>query len=316
MEQNRRLSDEILISKLGFGAWAIGGGVYGDVAVRDANEALEYYLSQGGNFIDTARMYSDSERIIGEFLKESSFKQDVIIATKTACGDTMESVQRIETELEESLRNLSRDYVDVYYFHMPSEEPEVIAAGLDVMQKLKRQGKIRTIGASIKGPNVTDGTVDLIQTYIDTKQIDVIQLVYSILRQKNRAMFSHAMEHNVALVGRTSLESGFLTGKYRKGHTFATGDHRGRWDNHFDEIVDLVEELEGKFVGKYDDSLMSLALRFALAPEAITDTIVGAKNRKQMEEIINVVQKPAMDPSLLIALELGYQDKTELLNIR
>lgn len=316
MERNRIIGEDIAISKLGFGAWAIGGTSYGSVEIQDAYEAMECYLSQGGNFIDTARMYGESERIIGEFLEDSSFKQDVVIASKTACGATMDTVSQIEVELEETLKNLKRDYVDMYYFHMPSEDPEVIAAGLDVMKKLKQQGKIRTIGASIKGPDVTDSTVNLIKTYIDIKEIDAIQLVYSIVRQKTRTMFDYAKENQVALIGRTSLESGLLTGKYKKGHVFPEGDHRNRWITNFDKMMEVVEEVDEKFARKYEESLMSLALRFAMAPEAITNTIVGAKNKKQMEDILNITQKMPIDQSLLLALELKYQDKTDLFNIR
>lgn len=316
MEQNRRLGKDILISKLGFGAWAIGGSAYGSVEISDANEALDYYLSQGGNFIDTAQMYANSEEIIGNFLQDSEYKNDVVIATKTPCGDGMNTVNLIESELDKSLKKLKRNYVDLYYFHSPSEDDETIAAGLEVMKSLKAKGKIRTIGASIKGVNVTDETVELCRRYIDTKEIDAIQLVYSIFRQKNKEIFSYAQDNNVALIGRTSLESGFLTGKYRKGHVFAEGDHRARWSASVDEIMDEVQKIEKKYIGKHDDSMTSLAIRFAMHPNEITDTIVGVKNKKQMEEIIQVCEKPELNVSALIALELMFQDKTEMFNVR
>ncbi|MFI3209223.1 MAG: aldo/keto reductase [Eubacteriales bacterium] len=316
MERNRRLGQDILISKLGFGAWAIGGGAYGGVAVTDANEALDYYLSQGGNFIDTAQMYANSEEIIGNFLQDSEYKNDVVIATKTPCGDGMNTVNLIESELDKSLKKLKRNYVDLYYFHSPSEDDETIAAGLEVMKSLKAKGKIRTIGASIKGVNVTDETVELCRRYIDTKEIDAIQLVYSIFRQKNKEIFSYAQDNNVALIGRTSLESGFLTGKYRKGHVFAEGDHRVRWSASVDEIMDEVQKIEKKYIGKHDDSMTSLAIRFAMHPDEITDTIVGVKNKKQMEEIIQVCEKQELNASALIALELMFQDKTKMFNVR
>lgn len=315
MECNRLIGKDILVSKLGFGAWAIGGNAYGDVAVQDANEALDCYLSNGGNFIDTAQSYASSEEIIGAFLQNSSYKNKVVIATKTPYGDTMDTVHMIESELDKSLRNLKRDYVDLYYFHMPSEDDEVIAAGLDVMEKLKKAGKIRAIGSSIKGVNVTDGTVELTKRYIDTKQVDAIQLVYSILRQKHRSIFDYAQENQVALVGRTSLESGFLTGKYRRGHKFAAGDHRARWDSNFPDIAEAVEKIEATYIGKYDDSLTSLAIRFAMAPEAIADTIIGAKNKTQMEEIIRIYEKPELERRVSFSLELMFQNKSERFNV-
>lgn len=316
MERDCKIGNDILISKLGFGTWPIGWKVNGDLRIQDSRQALECYFSNGGNFLDTALTYGESERIIGEFLEDSVFKKEAVIATKTPYGETMESIPMIVEGLEKSLVNLKRDYVDLYYFHVPSENSEVIEAGLEVMQKLKQQGKIRTIGASIKGPNVTEATATLIKSYIDTKQVDAIQLIYSIFRQKNSVIFDYATKKNVALIGRTSLESGFLTGRYRKGYFFPEDDHRSRWNKQLDEMIEIIEGLEDEYIGIFDDTLISLALRFALSPQAITNTIVGAKNREQMEKLIRIAEKPPINQNVLLELQQKYQDKNNLFNIQ
>ncbi len=131
-------------------------------------EALEAYLESGGNFIDTAVTYGESERTIGAVLKDLGLGNYVYIATKTKSGEPAETVPQIRKDLETSLKNLGRDYVDILYLHMPPEDDDVIDMALNECEALKREGKIRGIGASVKGPAVTDATVSLCRKYIDT----------------------------------------------------------------------------------------------------------------------------------------------------
>lgn len=317
MERNRRLTDDIAISRLGIGTWAIGGsGSYGDVSAAQAIDALDCYFTAGGNFIDTAQCYADAEQVIGQFLSGSSLQHEAVIATKTQAGTERETIKDIEPMLNDSLKRLGRDYVDLYYFHMPPSEPDVMQEALDVMQTLKQKGKIRAVGASIKGVNVTDDTVTLCKQYIDTGKLDAIQLVYNILRQQTNEIFDYATTHKIALIGRTSLETGFLSGKYKKGHRFAENDHRNRWNATYDMIAEYVDAIEQRFIGQQgaDDELTSLALRFAMVPEAITDTIVGARSRVQVEELLRVLEKPALPTQVIAQLEEMFRGKTHLFN--
>lgn len=314
MEKTRKLCDDILITKLGFGAWAIGGGAYGDIAQADAMKALDCYCSFGGNFIDTAQAYADSEEIIGKYLKETGKRKDLVIATKTASGGSKDSLAEIEPKLDISLKRLGTDYVDLYYFHSPAEDDETIEQGIYIMESLKKKGKIRAIGASIKGVDVTDDTVSLCKKYIDTKKIDAIQLVYSILRQKTDEVFDYAQKGNVALVGRTSLESGFLTGKYDKNYKFPESDHRTRWVKTYVEIMEYVEYLTKTYIGSADSELTSLALRFAMQPDAITNTIVGAKNETQMKQIIEYYNRGCLNDEVVNELKAKFKDKTHIFN--
>ncbi len=316
MEQNRRLTDDIRISRLGIGTWAIGGsGCYGDVGAAQAIDALDCYFSAGGNFIDTAQVYAEAELVIGQFLK-GALRHEAVIATKTQAGSERSTIANIEPFLDKSLQRLGRDYVDLYYFHTPPSEPDVMEEALDVMQALKQKGKIRAVGGSIKGVNVTDETVSLCKQYIDTGKIDAIQLVYNILRQQTNEVFDYATQHGIALIGRTSLETGFLSGQYKKGHRFAENDHRSRWNATYDMIAEYVAEIEQRFIGatSADDNMTSLALRFAMYPEAITDTIVGARTRSQVEELLNIIEKPALPPIAVSALEEMFRGKTQLFN--
>lgn len=316
MERNRRLTDDITISRLGIGTWAIGGsGSYGDVSAAQAIDALSCYFEAGGNFIDTAEGYADGELVIGQFLK-GSLRHEAVVASKTQAGRDRESIPNIEASLDKTLARLGRDYLDLYYFHTPPSEPDVMEEALDVMQMLKKKGKIRAVGGSIKGVNVTDDTIALCKQYIDSGKIDAIQLVYNILRQQTNEIFDYADTHKIALIGRTSLETGFLSGTYKKGHRFAANDHRSRWNATYDMIAEHVDAVEQRFIYGIgaDDSMTSLALRFAMCPEAITNTIVGARTRAQVEELLRVIEKPALSPAVIAESEEMFRGKTQLFN--
>lgn len=311
MEQNRVLRQDVNITKLGYGAWAVGNPWTSE---EDAFSVLETYLSHGGNFIDTAQGYKTSEERIGRFLKERGSLYEVVIGSKTAFGGKMETVKDIPTAVEDSLRKLNRDYIDLYYFHSPPSDVETMEAALDVMESLVKQGKIRGIGASIKGPSVSQETVDLCKQYIDTGKLTAIQLIYSLMRQKNQEVFEYASEHGVALVGRTSLESGFLTGKYARDFRFPEEDYRSKWNRKFEEIWDLVAKAQGIY-GKGDiQTFKSMALQFAMNPEAITSTIVGARNKMQMEQLVAISQLPPLAKDILDSMKEDFRESQEVCN--
>ena len=194
----------------------------------EAVEVIHGYIQAGGNFIDTARVYGESEAILGRVLSKGKLREQIVLATKTLKGNEPDTIPAIRGELEESLRLLKTEYVDLYYLHQPPDDPAVMNQALDLLESFKKEGKLRAIGASIKGPAVTDATLKLCRQYIDSGRIDAIQLVYSILRQKNAAIFDYARRKGVGIVVRTSIESGFLSGKYRPGQVIAEG-HRKRW---------------------------------------------------------------------------------------
>ncbi len=183
-----------------------------------------------------------------------------------------------------------------------------------VFEQLREEGKIRFIGASIKGPDVTPATVDLCRQYIDTGRLDVIQLIYSIFRQKTREIFGHAQANRVGLVGRTALESGFLTGKYEPGHGFSGNDHRQRWAGRLAQVLESAQDLNRTAVRPPYETLTQVALRFAMIPNAIGSTIVGAKSVEQTEANRATTELPPLDQELAERLVSDYSDRTAEFN--
>jgi aryl-alcohol dehydrogenase-like predicted oxidoreductase len=206
--------------------------------------------------------------------------------------------------------------VDLMYLHGPPEDTGEMNRVIDVFCELREEGKLRGIGASIKGPNVTDQTQQLCRQYIDSGRIDAIQLIFSIVRQANREVFEPAHEAGVALVGRTCLESGFLTAKYEPGHEFAEGDHRNRWPKETrDELFRIAKDLEQEYVEPPYGSLAQVALRFCLDQEGLATIIPGAKDARQARANTEVADLPPLPDEVHRELRDRFEGRDDLGNI-
>ena len=305
------------LAEIGLGTWPIGGSGkvlnYGEVSEKEALACLETYIEAGGNHIDTARAYNDSERRIGLILKDPKKREKLFVASKTPSNDP----EGIRKAVEESLRLLQTEYVDLYYMHMPPDDVDEMNRALDAYEQLREEGKIRFIGASIKAGHISQATVDLCRQYMDTGRVDVIELIYSIIRQKTREIFQEAKAKNVGLVGRTALENGFLTGKYKPGHEFSesAGDHRHRWTGErLRRILAEAQKLKETAVKPPYETLIQVAIRFAMMPDAIASTIVGAKSVKQVRENLRVLELPPLDQELVDRLIKEYSGRDSEFN--
>ena len=227
---------------MAMGTWAIGGGTaWGEnddkLSVRTIDEAIDC----GITWFDTAPVYNlgHSEEVVGKALKGK--RHNVLISTK--CGlewdyetpvfhKVMEgrnvyrdlSAKGIRKNLEDSLRRLQTDYFDIYYTHWQTPDFALypLEETVGVLTELKKEGKIRAIGAS----NVTE---DIIKGYCSLGQLDVIQEKYSILDSHIRSELAQVCEENkVSIQAYSPLEQGLLTGKVKADVKLAKGDVRNR----------------------------------------------------------------------------------------
>ncbi|MDP6039302.1 MAG: aldo/keto reductase, partial [Candidatus Latescibacteria bacterium] len=275
------------VSEFGLGTWPLSvpgkGRNYGGVEENKAIDVLKTYVDGGGNFLDSAFVYNGVEAIIGKYLKQAGNREQLIITSKTQGGEFEDTLPKMDTDLEQSLKDLGTDYVDIYFLHLPPDEPAQIERAIEKMLSYKRAGKIRAIGASIKGPNVTAQTQALCDYYIGTGHIDVIQVVYNILRQRNLSAIERAQQNNVGVVVRTVLESGFLTGAYSPGHVFKDDDHRARYDRKkLDTALKTAQEMMGFAVQPPYQNLPQVALHFALRLPGLSCLIMGAQNPEEV----------------------------------
>jgi aryl-alcohol dehydrogenase-like predicted oxidoreductase len=279
------------VSEIGFGAWAIGGpAVLGDLQigwgkVNDSVSltALETAFDLGINFYDTADVYGNghSEELIG---KAFHLKRDkVIIASKGGNRTINEkwvkdfSDKWITEAVEQSLKRLQTDYIDVYQLHTPGlEEVNRAFNCFDCLEKLKAQGKIRFYGISISPIN---HGIEMIKS----GKGDVIQVVYNILnRQAENELFPLAEKNNIGIIVRVPLASGFLTGKFTKDVKFPIDDHRSRQtEQQIKEIIEKVEKLKFLTEGK-KRTLAQTALQFILHRTEVSVIIPGAKTSEQV----------------------------------
>jgi aryl-alcohol dehydrogenase-like predicted oxidoreductase len=322
MIMKRRLlgNTDLKVTEIGLGTWPLGGtgqGMnYGRIDSRQARSVLEAYCNAGGNFIDTARGYNESERHIGLFLSSNkNRRENLIIATKSEGGQVLETIPQIEKDLETSLRSLKTDYVDILQLHQPPDDPQIMQRALDVLAKLKDKGKIRATGASIKGPNVTEATEELCRQYIKSGKIDTIQLVYSILRQRLSPVIDEAERSGIGIIARTTLESGLLTGRYAPGQRFKGRDQRSRYEaERLDMILRAVENLEQFAVRSPYASLDQVALRFALIPRGVSTIIVGMERAEDVARNAEVLELPPLEDSLVERLRTEYGQDTDRAN--
>ncbi len=295
------------VSEIGFGAWAIGGNEhgnsYGPTEDKVSLEAIARALDCGCNFFDTADVYGfgHSEELLGRALK--SHRDKVVIATK-AGGDFYRGAGRqnfseeyIRFALDRSLERLKTDYIDIYQLHNPPLKLIEQAQTYEILQDLKREGKIRAWGISIFDP--IEGL-----SALKVGHPDCLQVVYNIFTQKPaEELFPRARQAGCAIIAREPLANGFLTGKFNAGSTFAIGDIRRDWPLPYIQARILAcERLRTASKGSAL-SLSQLALKFALADPAVSVVIPGIKTPEQTQENLAASDAPELTQAELGLLE-------------
>ena len=287
------------ISAIGFGAWAIGGNMWGPQNDSDSISAINKAIDMGVNFIDTAAVYGNghSEKIIGEVLKTR--KEKIYIATKipplmwppsptTHAKDAFPK-ESIIKYVDQSLKNLQIDCIDLIQLHSWRENWTNDTDWYETLQDLRKAGKIKFIGVSVHD-NMEDEALGL----IETGRVDTIQVVYNALAQSPKTnLFPKALKYNVGIIARVPLAYGALSGKFNSTTTFAANDFRTSKyiGQGLTEILNKVE-LFKKTVGSSDKKvLVAAALHFALAHKAVSTTIPGIRNISQAEENCSIFDK-------------------------
>lgn len=284
------------VSVIGFGAWAIGGNMWGPQDDNDSIAALHKAIDLGVNFIDTAAAYGNghSEKIIGKVLKER--KERIYIATKipplmwppspnTHAKDAFPK-EKIISSIEQSLKNLQVDCIDLIQLHSWRENWTNDIDWYETLLKFKNQGKINFIGVSVHD-NMEDEALEL----IETGRVDTIQVVYNVIsRTPEKNLFPEALKHNIGIIARVPLAYGALTGKFTEKTTFPPGDFRANkyTGNMLKDVLEKVEVFKKALGTSEKEKLISSALNFVLAHKAVSTTIPGIRNEKQAYENCNI----------------------------
>lgn len=295
------------VSEIGYGAWALGGS-WGAQDDRESVAALQCALDCGVNLIDTAPGYGKgrSERVVAEAIEGR--REQVVIVTKTPPlpGNwppwPHERVEdrypeaHLRANLEERLRNLRTDCLDVLLLHVWSRAWNRDPRPLEVLRRFKEEGKIRAFGIS-----TPDHDQDQLNTLLATGAIDAVQLVYNLFEQQPAAeALPLAHEQGVAVMGRLAFDEGGLTGRFTNETRFAPDDWRGRYfaGDRLPRTVARVEKIRADLAGS-DFSLPQAALKFALAHPAMSTVIAGMRKVAQVEANTATSDLPDLPPPLL-----------------
>ena len=281
------------VSPVAIGTWAIGGWMWGGTDEAESVATIRAALDHGINVIDTAPAYGfgRSEEIVGKAIAEGRLRDKVVIATKVGLewkdGKVFRNASRgrIMREVEDSLRRLRTDYIDVYQVHWP--DPLVaIEETAAAMRTLLRQGKIRAIG-------VSNFSVEQMQQFRVVAPLHVLQSPYNLFeREIETDLLPYCRKNNIATFGYGALCRGLLSGRMRP-HTTFEGDDLRRTDPKFQQprfgqYLAAVQELDQLAQERFGKHVIELAVRWML-DQGITTALWGARQPSQLEPVDQVM---------------------------
>jgi aryl-alcohol dehydrogenase-like predicted oxidoreductase len=279
------------VSEIGYGAWGIGASNWVGAKEDESVRALHRAIDLGVNFLDTARGYGESERIVGQVVRERS-GDEVYVATKVppkngrwpapAGLDPSETFpgDHIRASVEESLRVSGLEAFDVVQFHVWSDEWVGRGDWLETVSELKEEGKLRFFGVSIN-----DYEPENALRLIESGAVDTVQVIYNAFSQQPEERLLPACEqHDVGVIVRVALDEGGLTGRITAGTTFPDGDFRNEYFR--GDRPAQVEQRVGALVadlGIEPDELPDTALRYVLDHPAVSTVIAGMRSVRNVE---------------------------------
>jgi len=318
MELRRLGRTDMMVSAIGFGAWAIGGN-WGTVDDETSMKALHAAIDGGMNFIDTADVYGDgrSERLVARLRRERP-GETIWVATKAGRRLPQQTCEGYSREnltawVDRSLQNLEVDAIDLLQLHCPPSalyrQPETFA----ILDDLVTAGKLRYYGVSVQ---TTAEALDAMRH----PQVQCIQIIFNMFRHKPaERVLPEAAVRQVGILARVPLASGLLTGKLRPDTRFAADDHRQY--NREGQAFDKGETLSGV---PYDvglaavdrlrrlvpggATLAQIALRWILMFDGVTCAIPGARDVQQARDNAAAGSLAPLPPSTMKAVRDVYDD--------
>ncbi|MEE1794919.1 aldo/keto reductase [Streptomyces sp. BE308] len=279
------------VSEIGYGAWGIGESGWVGATEDESVRALHRAIDLGVNFIDTARGYGESERIVGRVVRERA-GDGVRVATKVPpknavwpAPDGLDPAaafpgEHIRESLETSLRAAGLDHFDVLQFHVWNDEWVGRGDWLETITELKKEGKIGLFGVSINDHR-PDSALELVRS----GSVDSLQIIYNIFDQSPAdELLPLCAEHGVGVIVRVALDEGGLTGRITAGTTFPEGDWRNRYfrGDRPAQIEQRVSAIVAD-LGIAPDEIAENALRFVLSSPAVSTVIPGMRTLRNVE---------------------------------
>jgi len=311
--ETRKIAENIIISRLGVGCWAFGGGAYwGEQSQKDVETVVHAAIDNGVNFFDTAYMYNSgrSESSLGAALKGK--RNQAVICTKTPVFDTWE---KFESELAASLKRLGTDDVDVLMIHWPTRDEKLMRDNLSFLKKVCDKGYVRYAGVSNFGVRTMEMAAEA------GLKIIANEFAYSLMcRATEYEVAPYCVDHNIGITSYMSLMQGILTGKYSSVEEIPPARRR---TVHFDctknpmvnkahsvphcesEVLALIDKLKA-LSGETGLSAGQLALAWCLVKPGIATAIVGCRDERQLYDNIKAGDAK-LDEAIIKALDEASQ---------
>lgn len=300
MEYRQLGESDVKASVITFGAWAIGGWMWGGAERSDAVAAIRASYEHGVTSIDTAAIYGQglSEEIVGEAIQGiprdkvqimtkfgmrwDDTKGQLAFKSQDNAGKPLDIYkyagrESIIKECEDSLKRLRTDYIDLYQIHWP-DETTPIAETMETLAELKKAGKIRAAG-------VCNYDTAQVKEAENTISLASVQVPFSMIRRDiEEELVPYCRDNRKAILAYSPLQRGVLTGKIRPGHVFKEGDNRGdskyyKGDN-LNRINAFLDELRPMAEAK-KVTLAQLVIRWTVDRPGITVALVGARDAAQ-----------------------------------
>ncbi len=287
------------VSRLGYGAMGLGG-VFGQYDDKELVYSVLHSLEQGVNFIDTARNYGESERIVGLALREWKGESPFVASKIQSKGEPGASGWGMPIPVETafpkgwlrqsteiSLQQLGVETIDLMQLHQYWPQWDRVDYWIEELLQLKQEGKIRSIGISIP-----DQRHDMALSIIQSGKIDSVQTVFNIFDPLPLdCLIPLCQENDVAVIARCIMDEGGLTGFLTEDTTFEEGDFRKSYFEYLPRqiYIDRVNKLRDAFIPKYAGSLAELAIKFVLHHPGVTTAITSMHVPQYADENIAAV---------------------------
>ena len=280
------------VSRVALGTWAIGGWMWGGTDEQESIATIRAAVEHGINLIDTAPAYGfgRSEEIVGTAIKEAGLRSRVVIATKVGLewnnGNVARNASRarIFKEVDDSLRRLRTDYIDIYQVHWP-DPLTPIEETAEAMATLHSRGKIRAIG-------VSNFSIDQMERFRAVAPLHVLQPPYNLFeRDAEAALLPYCQRHRIATLGYGALCRGLLSGRMRLDTRFEGDDLRGADPKflppRYAQYLSAVEQLDRLAQERFGKRVIQLAVRWGLE-QGISTALWGARKPEQLQAVDEV----------------------------
>lgn len=282
------------VSRIGLGTWAIGGSEWGAVAEDAAIATCLSAVERGINLIDTAPIYGRgrAEEIVGKVMRAHGRRDAFFIATKAGLEWKERGVfanstpARLRREIEDSLRRLGTDYIDLYQIHWPDTVAPIDDAAA-VLTEFQREGKVRALG-------VSNFSVAQMEDFREIAPLASDQPPYNIFeRDIDHETLPWCAGNGVAVLTYSSMCRSLLGGRVHRGMTFEPGDIRAVdpkfQEPRFDQYMTAVDRLAQLARDRFGKSVAQLAVRWVLDRPGISVALWGAKRPDQLDAVAGVM---------------------------